>query len=155
MAREGEGLVLSTPRGPQRADFVILGTGFLQDAAMRPELDALAGQIRLWRDVYAPPPGEEDDGLALNPWLDEGFAFTERVPGAAPFLARLHCFNFAATLSHGKLTGDIPAISGGAARLAQAICARLLAADIVEHAARHAAFDEAEITGGEWPGVML
>ena len=155
VAREGEGLVLSTPRGPQRADFVILGTGFLQDAALRPELDALAGQIRLWRDAYVPPAAEQDDSLALNPWLDEGFAFTERVPGAAPCLARLHCFNFAATLSHGKVTGDIPAISGGAARLAQAICARLLAADIAHHAARHAAFDEAEITGEEWPGVVL
>lgn len=155
VAREDDALVLRTPRGPVRADFVILGTGFLQDAALRPELGAMAGRIRLWRDAYAPPAGEEDAALGLNPWLDEGFAFTEREPGTAPYLARLHCFNFAATLSHGKLTGDIPAISGGAQRLAQAICARLLAADIAAHAAHHAAFDEAEISGEEWPGVAL
>jgi len=155
VARDGDALVLATPRGAVRADFTILGTGFLQDAALRPELAAMAGDMRLWRDAYDPPAGERDDALALNPWLDEGFAFTERVPGAAPHLARLHCFNFAATLSHGKVTGDVPAISVGAQRLARAVCARLLAADIAEHAVRHAAFDEAEITGDEWPGVAL
>jgi cation diffusion facilitator CzcD-associated flavoprotein CzcO len=155
VAREGEALVLETPRGAVRADFVILGTGFLQDVTLRPELAEVAGDIRLWRDAYAPPAEERDEALALNPWLDEGFAFTERVPGAAPHLARLHCFNFAATLSHGKVTGDVPAISAGAQRLAQAVCARLLAADIAGHAARHAAFDEPEIAGDEWPGVAL
>lgn len=155
VAREGDALVLATPRGAVRADFVILGTGFLQDAALRPELSAMAGEMRLWRDAYTPPAEERDAALGLNPWLDEGFAFTERVPGSAPHLARLHCFNFAATLSHGKVTGDVPAISVGAQRLARAVCGRLLAADIGEHAARHAAFDEAEISGDEWPGVVL
>lgn len=155
VAREGEALMLTTPRGPVRADFVLLGTGFVQDVTLRPELAEVAGDIRLWRDAYAPPPEERDEALALNPWLDEAFAFTERAPGAAPHLARLHCFNFAATLSHGKVTGDIPAISAGAERLAQALCARLLAADIATHAERLAAFDEPEITGDEWPGVTL
>lgn len=155
VTREGDALVLTTPRGPFRADFTILGTGFLQDAAMRPELAAIAGQIRLWRDAYVPPDNERDAALGLNPWLDDAFAFTEREPGTAPYLARLHCLNFAATLSHGKLTGDIPAISAGAQKLARGICARLLAADIAQHAARHAAFDEPEITGDEWPGVAL
>jgi cation diffusion facilitator CzcD-associated flavoprotein CzcO len=155
VARDGEALVLATPRGALRADFVILGTGFLQDAALRPELAAVAGDIRLWRDAYDPPEPERDAALGLNPWLDEGFAFTERVPGRAPHLSRLHCFNFAATLSHGKVTGDVPAISVGAARLARAVCARLLAADVAEHAARHAAFAEPEILGDEWPGVAL
>lgn len=155
VARDGEALVLSTPRGPVRSAFTILGTGFLQDVALRPELTEIAPWIRLWRDAYTPPPAERDEALGQCPWLDEAFAFTERAPGTAPHLARLHCFNFAATLSHGKLTGDIPAISGGAQRLAQGICARLLAADIATHAAHHAAFDEAEITGAEWPGVAL
>lgn len=151
----GEGLRLATPRGEVAADFVILGTGFLQDAALRPELAAVAQDIRLWRDAYTPLEAERDAALGLCPWLDEAFAFTERVRGAAPWLARLHCFNFAATLSHGKVTGDIPAISAGAQRLAQAVCARLLAADIATHAARVEAFEEPEISGEEWPGVAL
>ncbi|MBR0669707.1 NAD(P)-binding domain-containing protein [Neoroseomonas soli] len=155
VTRDGEALLLKTPKGEIRADFTILGTGFLQDASLRSELGAIADQIRLWRDAYTPPEHERDEALGLNPWLDEGFAFTPRIPGTAPHLARLHCFNFAATLSHGKLTGDIPAISGGAQRLTRAICARLLAADIEYHAAKHAAFNEPEINGDEWPGVEL
>jgi len=153
--RAGDMLRLLTPRGGFEADFVILGTGFVHDLGLRPELAAVARGIRLWRDAYAPPPEERDEGLAQAPWLDAAFAFTPRDGVTAPHLARLHAFNFAATLSHGKLTGDIPAISSGAQRLAQGICARLLAADIATHAARHAAFDEQEIAGDEWPGMTL
>lgn len=155
VARECDGLRLATPRGAFAVDFAILGTGFVHDLALRPELAEVAHDIKLWRDAYVPPPEERDEGLAGSPWLDRAFAFTPRVEGRAPHLARLHCLNYAATLSHGKLTGDIPAISGGAERLAQGICARLLAADIEEHAARHAAFDEPEIAGDEWPGMVL
>ncbi len=36
VAREGDALVLATPRGPVRAHFTILGTGFLQDVAHAP-----------------------------------------------------------------------------------------------------------------------
>ncbi len=115
----------------------------------------VAADILLWRDAHTPAPGEQDAGLAAAPWLDDAFAFTPREAGTASHLARLHCFNFAATLSHGKLTGDIPAVSEGADRLARGICARLLVADVATRAAHHAAFDEPEITGEEWPGMAL
>lgn len=147
VARDGDRLILATPHGTVAADFVILGTGFAQDVALRPELAAIAGGIRLWRDVYAPPAGEEHAGLAASPYLDEAFACT----GAAPHLARLHIFNHAATLSLGKLSGDIPAIGHGAERLARGICARLFAADIAAHEARFDAFEEPELLGDEWP----
>lgn len=135
------------------ARHVVLATG--RDGLGGPRL--LPGFAAAWRGRSWAHGADAVDfaALALNPWLDEGFAFTERVPGAAPHLARLHCFNFAAMLSHGKVTGDVPAISVGAQRLARAVCARLLAADIAEHAARHAGFDEPEISGEEWPGVAL
>lgn len=141
------GLLLETARGPVAADFIILGTGFTQDAALRPELAAMAAEIRLWRDAYVPPPGQEDAGLAASPYLDADFACT----GAAAHLARLHVFNYAATLSLGKLSGDIPAIGHGAERLARGICARLFSADIAAHTARFDAFDEPELLGDEWP----
>jgi len=153
--RLGDGLRLLTPRAAFDADFCVLGTGFVHDLSLRPELAVVAGDVRLWRDAYTPPAEERDEGLASAPWLDGAFAFTPCVEARAPHLARLHAFNFAATLSHGKLTGDIPAISAGAQRLAQGICTRLLAADIAVHAARHAAFDEQEIAGDEWPGMAI
>ncbi|MBR0645048.1 FAD-dependent oxidoreductase [Plastoroseomonas hellenica] len=145
--RDGDRLILETPRGAVAADFTILGTGFAQDVALRPELAPMANAIRLWRDAYAPPPGEENAGLAASPYLDGAFACT----GAAPYLARLHIFNYAATLSLGKLSGDIPAIGHGAERLARGICARLFTADVATHTARLDAFEEPELLGDEWP----
>ena len=40
-----------------------------------------------------------------------------------PYLKNLYCYNYGATLSHGLLSSDIPAISIGATRLAQGIAA--------------------------------
>ena len=137
---------LQTPAGPLAVDFTILGTGFVHDPGLRPELRDIAPHIRLWRDAYAPPPAEADAGLGAAPYLDAGFGFT----GSAPWVGRVHCFNCAATLSLGKLSGDVPAISGGAGVLARAICARLLAADIALHWQRLRSFDTPELLGDEW-----
>ena len=60
--------------------------------------------IALWRDRFTPPPGEESDLLARHPYLGSAFEFTEREPGTAPFLSRLHNFTFGAMPSLG-LTG--------------------------------------------------
>jgi FAD-dependent urate hydroxylase len=150
VARRGDALRLETPAGAAAADFVVLGTGFAQDLGLRPELAAVAPEIRLWRDAHAPPPGEEDPALGASPYLDEAFAFTPRRPGRAPHLARLHAFNHAATLSLGKLSGDVPAISAGAGRLARGICARLLAADVEAHWRRLRDFGTPELLGDEW-----
>ena len=42
---------------------MLLGAGFVHDPALRPELSDVAPGIRLWRDAYAPPEHELDDGL--------------------------------------------------------------------------------------------
>jgi hypothetical protein len=73
------------------------------------------------------------------------------VPGACPALARIYCFNHPATLSHGKLSGDIPAVSEGAQRLARAIARSLFVEDREYHFARLQAFDTPELLGDEWP----
>jgi cation diffusion facilitator CzcD-associated flavoprotein CzcO len=92
-------------------------------------------------------PSEELEG---SPDLDANFAFQAREPGACAALARIHCFNHAASLSHGKVAGDIPAISDGAQRLARAIAAMLFDADREQHYAALIAFDKAELLGDEW-----
>ena len=53
-----------------------------------------------------------DRRAAESPDLGPAFAFQERGSGACAAITRIHCFNHAASLSHGKLSGDIPAISG-------------------------------------------
>ncbi len=95
-------------------DFVILGTGFTVDPLARTEFGDTAGKILLWEDVYTPPPGEESADLGHFPYLDPDFSFREKVPGTAPWLKHVYCFNYGASASLGKVSGDIPGVSEGA-----------------------------------------
>ncbi|WLE62875.1 NAD(P)/FAD-dependent oxidoreductase [Burkholderia plantarii] len=151
---EPDGLAVVTPRGSHRVDFLIFATGFQtgfrDDGAARPEFAAFAGRIRRWRDRDDFPPGPGNDELADSPDLGEAYAFREREPGTCPALTRVHCFNHAASLSHGKLSGDIPAISQGALRLATGIASALFRADRERHHDALLAYDKAELLGDEW-----
>ena len=136
-------------RGRLTFDFVILATGFTVDWARRPELAALAGRIALWRDRFVPD-GAEHTEFAEHPFLGPGFEFLEKTPGALPWAGRVRCFNFAATLSHGKITGDIPAISTGAERVAEAIAGALFVEDYDAHYRRLLDYETPELLGDEW-----
>ncbi|MBN6151874.1 NAD(P)/FAD-dependent oxidoreductase [Xanthomonas sp. AmX2] len=146
---DGE-LLLRTPKGEYRLDFLIVGTGFGVDLAQRPELAALAPHIRLWKHRFPTPPGQDDAELENSPDLGLDFAFQQREPGACPWLARVHCFNYPAALSLGKLSGDIPGISVGAWRLAHALAGHFYAEDREQHFAALQAYEEPELFGDEW-----
>ncbi|MBU8536317.1 NAD(P)-binding domain-containing protein [Falsiroseomonas tokyonensis] len=149
LSAEGGEIRLETPKSVFGLDFLIFGTGFRVDLAARPELAHLAPHIRLWGDRFvAERPNEE---LATSPDLDPGFAFQEKVPGNCPSLARLHCFNYPATLSHGKLSGDIPAVSAGAKRLARFLARAFFVEDKEQHFANLKAYETPELQGDEWP----
>lgn len=150
LQRDGDALTLTTPHGSYELDFLILATGFRVDLDRRPELAAVAPHIRFWSDRYNPPPGMENGELASSPDLGPAFEFQEKTPGACPALARIHCFNYPASLSHGKLTGDIPAVSEGGDRLAQGIARALFVEDRERHFANLVAFATPELQGDEW-----
>jgi cation diffusion facilitator CzcD-associated flavoprotein CzcO len=150
LQQEGDHIVVTTPKGSYPVDFLIFGTGFKVDLTNRPELGPVASHIRLWRDRFPVPADMRNDELETSPDLGDAFEFLEVEPGACPALARIHCFNFPATLSHGKLTGDIPAISEGADRLARGIVRALFVADRERHFADLQAFDTPELLGDEW-----
>ncbi|MFG3756771.1 hypothetical protein ACGE32_31030, partial [Klebsiella pneumoniae] len=67
-------------------DFAIAGTGYFIDPGARPELKDFAEQILLWRDRFAPPPGDEHEGLANHPYLGAGHEYLEKTLGQAPYL---------------------------------------------------------------------
>lgn len=142
-------LALGTSRGPVAADFLILGTGFSGDWAARPELAALRDRVAIWRDRYVPA-GFEDSPQAEEPVLGPALEFIARDPAMLPWAGRVHCFNYAANLSHGKVTGDIPAISLGAERVAEGICSALFAEDFEAQYRRLVEFDTPELLGDEW-----
>ncbi|WP_347557029.1 NAD(P)/FAD-dependent oxidoreductase [Robbsia sp. KACC 23696] len=145
-----DGVRIETARGALDVDFVIFGTGFHSRMSARPELADIAPYVRLWQDRFTPDAGEKDSELAESPDLADDFSFQEKVPGSCPGLSRIHCFNFAASLSAGKVSGDIPAISIGAQRLAQHLVSRLFQDDQDTHYATLQAYDVPELQGDEW-----
>ena len=144
-------LLIDTTQGRLRYDFLIAATGFSNDFSGRPEFAALAPHIRSWADGrYTPQMGTPRANLLESPDLGPAFEFRERVPGTCPMLAQIHCFNDAAMLTHGKVSGDIPAVSAGAERLVRGITAALFARDIDTHFANLVAYDIPELQGDEW-----
>ncbi|WGS52710.1 NAD(P)/FAD-dependent oxidoreductase [Paraburkholderia sp. D15] len=141
---------VDTPKGTYDLDYLIFATGFHSELDTRAEFAAIAPHVRRWRDRFAHPEGLPNEELASSPDLDRNFAFQSREPRYSDALSRIHCFNHAASLTHGKVAGDIPAISDGAQRLARAIAAMLFDADRERHYAALLAFDTAELAGDEW-----
>ncbi|KQO83315.1 NAD(P)/FAD-dependent oxidoreductase [Rhizobium sp. Leaf262] len=148
--QDGRSVVLETARGDMSYDFVIFATGFTVDLAKRPELTRFASQIRFWSDVFDPAAGMENGELATSPYLGPDFEFTEKAPGSSPALRLIHCFNYPASLSHGKLSGDIPAVSDGGRRLARGIARSLFVADRQTHFDNLVAYETPELLGDEW-----
>ncbi|MGK6316615.1 NAD(P)-binding domain-containing protein [Neorhizobium sp. DT-125] len=151
VSQDADGLLVETTQGKIRYDFLIAATGFSNDFDGRLEFAALAPHIRKWSDGrHTPEMGPPRKGMSEAPDLGPAFEFRERVPGSCPILARIHCFNDAAMLTHGKVSGDIPAVSAGAERLVRGIAASLFADDVEIHFANLVAYDTPELQGDEW-----
>jgi len=150
VAFRDQALCVSTPRGEFEFDFLIVSTGFKVDWSSRPEFTAIAPHVRAWKDRFTPAPGHEDEELADSPDLGAVFELQERATGDCPGLDRIHCFCYPAALSHGTVSGDIPAISEGARRLAGGMASLFYREDFDYHFARLEAFDEPELFGDEW-----
>ncbi|MEA2873758.1 MAG: FAD-dependent urate hydroxylase, partial [Hyphomicrobiales bacterium] len=119
------------------------------DWSQRPEFAALKPHVVLWRERFTPQ-GHADYVQAEHPYLGPAFEFLERQPGAAPWVARVHCFNFAATMSHGQISGDVPGISIGAARVANGVASALLAEDYEKIRQRMVGWSNPELRGDEY-----
>jgi cation diffusion facilitator CzcD-associated flavoprotein CzcO len=155
VSERGGALHVRTSAGPIELDFLIFATGFKVDWRQRPMLRHIAPCIRIWKDRYAPPAGDEDAELAESPDLGPAFEFQPRAGADCPGLDRVHCLSYPATLSLGVITGDIPAISEGALQLADTLAGLLYAEDIEHHYARMEAYAEPEILGDEWVAEPL
>jgi cation diffusion facilitator CzcD-associated flavoprotein CzcO len=148
--QSGNGLKVSTPRKTFEFDFLVLSTGFAIDWNKRPEYARIAPHLRVWSDRFLPDEGADDQELRDSPDLGPAFEFREKTPGALPGLERIHCFCYPATLTHGQVSGDIPAVSDGAQRLARGISSLLFNENIEAHFAILQAYDDPEIFGDEW-----
>ena len=145
---EREDIVLETNVGTMRFDFVIFSTGFKVDWAHRPFLAEIAAGARSWADRGMPSDAEAS--LGAMPDLGPAFEFQPKIAGTCPGLERVHCFCYPAMMSHGTVSGDIPAVSDGAQRLSQAIASSLFLEDVETHFERGQDYAEPEIFGDEW-----
>jgi len=146
----GDELHVRTAKGTFVLDFLVFATGFRIDITSRPEFAPFAQYVRKWSDRYAPAAGDEDVELSDSPDLGPNFEFLEKTPGTCPGLDRIHCFCAPATLTHGAVSGDIPAVSEGAKRLAQGLAGSFYREDVEHHYANMETYAEPEVYGDEW-----
>ncbi|WP_175651826.1 FAD-dependent oxidoreductase [Pseudomonas sp. Marseille-P9899] len=152
---EGDELLVRTPQANLTYDFIVFATGFRNDLATRAEFAGLAPHVRVWSDHAGFASNEGASELAQLPDLGAQFEFQEAHPGSCPGLGRVHCFNYPAALTYGGVSGDIPAISDGAKRIAQALAGQLFGEDITWHFAQMQAYEEPELQGDEWTAGVL
>jgi cation diffusion facilitator CzcD-associated flavoprotein CzcO len=135
------GVEVATPCGTFRADFLICATGIDMDFASRPELARCANNIATWTDRYTPPDDERNDRLGRFPYLADDYAFTERTPGQTPWIADLHLFAIASTMSFGASGSSINAMTTAVPKLVHGLTRGLFLADAARHWAALEAYD--------------
>jgi FAD-dependent urate hydroxylase len=148
---DGKVVTVETDGGPFTFDFIIFATGFETDLSARPELAPIVRHIALWRDRFTPPPGEESDLLARHPYLGPAFEFTERKPGSAPYLRRLHNYTFGAMPSVGLTGGAITGIKYGVRRLVSGLVRDLFREDAEAYYRELLAYSDPELESLEAP----
>jgi hypothetical protein len=140
----GQSIEVVTPNGVSHADFLIVGTGFAIDFAARPELGRIAPNIARWSDHYRPPADEENPVLSEYPYLSSYFQFTEKMPGAAPYLKNIFCYTYAAMPSLACSAG-ISQLKFGVERLGFGVTRELFLNDASSYLASLRNYREAEL----------
>ena len=132
---EGDDIVVTTPQGEMRFDFVIIGTGFLIDMAKRPELAKIAPHVALWRDRFAAPAEEQSDLLGSYPYLGSKFQYLPKHQDdpLTPMLSAIHNFTFSATPSMGLSGASVSAMRFAVEKLSFSIGRDLFVEDGDEH----------------------
>ena len=141
-----DGVALQTPRGRFDVDFVICGTGIAMDFARCPELRNCAHNIATWSDRYVPPVDERNPRLGCFPYLGDDFALMERVAGVTPWIANIHVFAIASTMSFGPSGASINAMTTAVPKLVYGLTRALFRADIEQHWASFKAYDVPQAT---------
>jgi FAD-dependent urate hydroxylase len=125
VAETEAGVAVTTPQERHRFDFVILSTGLLTDAKLRPELALLADDIALWRDRYRPPEGKANALIDRHPYLGPCFEFTPRAAESATRIYGLFALNYSALASLGLSASALSGMKFALPRLVQGVARQL------------------------------
>jgi OHCU decarboxylase len=141
---EAGDVVVTTPGGEHRFDFLVVSTGTVTDLGLRPELSAFAGDIALWGDrVKVDRPNPLIDA---HPYLGPGFQMTGRTEEGQARLHGLFMFNYAALASLGLSAAALSGLRYALPRLAEGVASQLFLDDRDEVLRDYFAYDEAEFT---------
>jgi cation diffusion facilitator CzcD-associated flavoprotein CzcO len=154
VAMDGGRIAVEAVGEEWRFDHVLLGTGFETDLSSRPELARVVNDIALWRDRFTPPEGEGDPILERFPYLGAAFELTERIPGAAPHLARIHIFNNGAVPSLGPVCNGVTGLKYGAPKIVAAIARSFFLEDAEQYLDALMSYDEAHFRAHKIPEEM-
>jgi hypothetical protein len=139
-----DGVRVTTPQGVDELDFVIVGTGFITDLSLRPELAELHEHVALWRDRYQPPEQERHDDLARHPYLGPSFEFLPRQAGAHDWVSHVYNYTFGCLLSLGFGGASISGMKYSLPRLVGGITRSLFVEDREHHYATLCGWNVAE-----------
>lgn len=145
VAAWGDAVRIETASGPFETDFVILGTGFVTDLALRPELACIEPFIARWADRFRPPEADRHEDLLRHPYLGPHFEFTERVPETAPYLRTLYNYTFGCLPSLGFGGASISGMKYSNIRLVSGLTSSLFVDDRERHLQSLYSFAEAEL----------
>jgi len=145
VAAWGDAVRIQTASGAFETDFVIFGTGFVTDLALRPELAGIESSVARWADRFRPPEADRHEDLSRHPYLGPHFEFAERDPGTAPYLRHLYNYTFGCLLSLGFGGASISGMKYSNMRIVSGITSSLFVDDRERHLQSLYSFAEAEI----------
>ncbi len=105
------------------------------------ELRNCAANIATWADRYQPPIDARSLRLGRFPYLADDYALSERIPGKTPWIADIHVFAIASTMSFGPSGSSINAMTTAVPKLVHGLTRALFRADIERHWASFGAYD--------------
>ena len=148
---DGAKVKINTNQRTFLTDNIILGTGFKINTLAPSYLKNFSDKVRTFRDGIQNSDKNYLDEFLDVPDLGIGFELKEKIIGEAPYLKDLYEFTFAATVSHGNVSGDIPAVSEGAERLVRSIAANLFIEDYPAYLTDLHEYEVPELFGDEIP----
>ncbi|MDD2877408.1 MAG: NAD(P)/FAD-dependent oxidoreductase [Acidiphilium sp.] len=152
VAETRAGVRVETPQGAHEFDFVVLSTGMLTDARLRPELALVAEHIACWRDRFAPADGKRNALLDDHPYLGPNFGFVARSDAGVDKLHGLFAFNYAALASLGLSASALSGLKFALPKLVQGIAGQLFTDDAAATMRDYMAYAEQEFIG-QWPAA--